>query len=59
MALSANGVLGLTLFFFVTNGAELFDLLYISDDDAIDHVFCAKNDDNASSASNLGGKSVS
>ena len=45
VALSANAVLGLTLFFFVTNGVEIFDLLYISDDQTIDHKF---GDDNTS-----------
>ena len=39
VAITANIVLGLCLFFFVTNGAELVDLLYISDEDAIDHQF--------------------
>ena len=39
VAFSANAVLGLTLFFFVTNGVEIFDLLYISDEQAIDHKF--------------------
>lgn len=39
VALTANGVLALCLFFFVTNGAELYDLLYISDEDAVDHQF--------------------
>ena len=45
VALTANCVFGLCLFFFVTNGAELVDLLYISDDQAIDHFFGAQNDD--------------
>ena len=39
VALTANGILAITLFIFLTNGAELFDLLYISDDEAIDHNF--------------------
>ena len=37
VALTGNLVLGLCVFFFVTNGAELYDLLWISDDQAIDH----------------------
>ena len=37
VALTANGVLALTLFFFVTSGVELFDLLYITDEQAIGH----------------------
>ena len=37
VAVSANGVLGVCLFFFITNGAELIDSLYISDDQAINH----------------------
>ena len=32
VALTANGVLAICLFFFVSNGAELIDLLYITDD---------------------------
>ena len=32
VALTSNAVLALTLFFFVTNGVELFDLLHITDD---------------------------
>jgi len=39
VALTANGVLLVCLFFFLSNGAELFDLLYIRDDQAIDHFF--------------------
>ena len=39
VALTGNLVLSLCLFFFVTNGAELVDLLYISDDMAVDHYF--------------------
>ena len=31
VAITANAVLALTAFFFVTNGAELIDLLYITD----------------------------
>ena len=37
VALTGNGVLGLCLLFFVSNGLELVDLLYITDDQAIDH----------------------
>lgn len=37
VALTANGVLGVCLFFFVTNGAELAELLYISDEQAVDN----------------------
>ena len=39
VALTANGVLAITLFIFLTNGAELYELLWISDEDAIDHNF--------------------
>ena len=39
VALTANSVLGICLFFFISNGVELFDLLYITDDQAIDHHF--------------------
>lgn len=39
VALTGNGVLSVTLFLFVSNGAELFDLLYISDENAVDHNF--------------------
>lgn len=39
VALTANAVLALTAFFFVTNGAELIDELYITDDNAIDAHF--------------------
>ena len=46
VAITANSVLGLCLFFFVTNGAELIDLLYISDEMAIDGQF-GENDDNS------------
>ena len=45
VALTANGVLGICLFFFITNGVELFDLLYISDDNAIDHHFGEQQSD--------------
>lgn len=56
VALTANIVLGICLFFFVTNGAELIDLLYINDEDAINHVF---GDDEVFSGDDrsVGGKS--
>ena len=54
VAITANGVFGLCLFFFVTNGAELYDLLFISDDQAIDHYF-GSVDDAADSLSAMSG----
>ena len=53
VALTANAVLALTAFFFVTNGAELIDQLYITDDDAIDAHFGDKDNDDKS----VGGRS--
>ena len=39
VALAGNLVLGLCLFFFITNGIELFNQLYISDDEAVSNKF--------------------
>jgi len=39
VALSGNIVLGLCLYFFVTNGYELISVLYISEDDAVSNKF--------------------
>ena len=59
VALTANGVLGLCLFFFITNGAELFDLLYISDDQAIDHMFGTSDDKQSRGRRSAGERSQS
>ena len=53
VALTSNIVLGFCLFFFVTNGAELVDLLYISDDQAIDAQFGDKSDEHGSMNDNM------
>ena len=56
VALSINIVLGIFLYFFVTNGLEIFGLLYVSDDQAISNSFGVE-DRNMDSRSDISGVS--
>ena len=56
VALSINIVLGIFLFFFVTNGLEIFNLLYVSDDQAISNSFGVE-EKNLDTKSDLSGHS--